>query len=100
MTMHRQDVETFPCPHCGEAVKVGARICRSCGANDECGWNDDDQFGYSDGEYSQDDFDYDDFVANEFPDPTHVSDAGTRKMWLRLVILALLAAMFLGFWAI
>ena len=95
--MRRADAETFPCPNCDEPVIVGARVCRSCGASDDCGWNDENEFGNSDGGYGEDDFDYDDFVANEFPDPTQVSTAETRKMWIRLVIHALLTAMILGY---
>lgn len=54
----------FVCPHCGAELPPDATFCRQCGASEESGWG--DEF---DGDVAtEDEFDYDDFVAREFPD--------------------------------
>jgi hypothetical protein len=54
-------------------LPTNATFCRHCGASDECGWGEEDDpddldlpGGYR--EDDEDDFDYDEFVAREFPD--------------------------------
>jgi len=89
--------EFYSCPHCGEDVSTRAKMCRACGASDDCGWNDDFADGYA-GE-DDDGFDYDDFVAREFPS----QEAGAEKHdrpWLRLVIFAILASLFFSMFSL
>ena len=84
----------FPCPHCGEFVAAGARRCRECGASDEYGWNH-DQLEQND--CGDDDFDYDDYVAREFPghaDPD--SPALMRRDWIVWIIGLLIAALLMS----
>lgn len=50
---------TVPCPHCGGEIAATASSCRHCGSSDQDGWRDDD-IGVDD------DFDYDDFVDENF----------------------------------
>lgn len=89
--MPHSQYDTFPCPFCGADVREGAKVCRSCGATDDCGWNEDNS---DDG--SDDDFDYNDFVAREFPDhPQTASPAAAAPLWMRLVILAILISFLL-----
>ena len=85
----------FPCPHCGEYVPAGARVCRECGASDECGWDvNDDPYRVPPDE---DEFDYDDFVAREFPDHS-AADSPTRLKRARMawIVVALVGALILG----
>ena len=90
MLYHDADNETFYCPHCDAVVKVGARVCRSCGATEDCGWNEEADFDTD----ADDDFDYDDFVAREFPDQADpVSRHSANRPWLPIVILALIVTL-------
>ncbi len=82
---------TYPCPHCGEDVLTTARVCRACGFSDEY---DDRQDDFESD--VADDFDYDDFVAREFPehaDPASAADQ--RQLFIRVVILAIIASFLL-----
>ena len=52
------------CPNCGEQVPAKAKACPACGACEETGWSDDaqaTQLGIP-----SENFDYDDFVKQEF----------------------------------
>lgn len=72
-------------------MKSDARMCRECGATDECGWNDPesaDSFDPFDSGIASDDFDYDEFVAREFP----AESTAKVSPWLGIVILAILAS--------
>lgn len=75
----------FECPHCGEDVPVGAKVCRECGASDDAGWNDDD-FGDS----WHDDYEDPIYKTHDASlDPVSHS-VGNVRFWVRLVILALM----------
>ena len=83
--------ESFACPHCGADVIVGARSCRTCGSDSETGWTEDrgswgaeDAVGYGE----DDDFDYDRFVAEEFP---HQADRTFGPMLKRRALQILIA---------
>ena len=81
----------FPCPHCGRSVPSGAGMCRGCGADKNCGWNDEYESEYS-ADDDGDDFDYDRFVAREFPDHSDGSGASDHHLWVRLVVLVLVVS--------
>lgn len=90
-----QDFRTFLCPHCGESVSAGARVCRNCGASDDSGWNE-SEFDEFDGYRDDEDFDYDEFIASEFPESAPLeSAAAARKSLIRLVILAIVVSLLL-----
>ena len=89
--MAKSENNTFPCPLCGTDVREGAKVCRACGATDDCGWNEDDADSSPD-----DDFDYDDFVAREFPNVEQPSQAAAAPLWVRLVILAIVISFLLS----
>ena len=80
----------FSCPHCGSPVPSDAKICRECGASDDCGWNE-DAFDDHYGEFDEDDFDYDEFVANEFPEQSNRAP----NPWMGAVILAIILSLML-----
>ena len=91
MSPSRKSQTGFECPHCGSFVRSGARVCRECGASDEYGWGDVDLL---EPDYGDDDFDYDEFTAREFPDQAS-SDSPSikKKTFIALIVLALLAAL-------
>ena len=84
---------TFPCPFCGADVREGAKVCRACGASDDCGWNADEDHAHAG---PDDDFDYDEFVAREFANEQPSSAAAAAPMWVRLVILAIVISFLLS----
>ncbi len=80
--MNRQVV---PCPHCGADIDFEASFCRHCGSSDADGWKqdwDDD---------SEDDFDYEEFVEDNFS--PRVTNTQTAVIWrvTALVLLGILA---------
>ena len=83
------DSELVPCPLCGADINANASACRHCGSDIDS-WNDE----YDD----QPDFDYDDFIANEFPDHAagHYTNTQTRPFW-RLVAVILLVLFLFGY---
>ena len=85
--------DDFVCPHCGARVPVGATSCRHCGSDDETGWSESagewEDNVPSSGYGSDDEFDYDGFVAKEFPDQAPVS--GRRRVWTVVVAIVILA---------
>lgn len=84
--------QSFDCPHCGQPVSVHARMCRNCGASDDCGWNEYDAIG----DLGDDDFDYDEFVAREFPDRADASPGDSRDLLFRFVILAIVLSLLIS----
>ena len=92
----------FICPCCGAEVRVGAEFCRECGASDEFGWDEDGHWWDDElptGYRSDDDFDYDEFVAREFPGPA----AGWSKPWVKrtaTVVIVVIVCFFLLVWTL
>jgi hypothetical protein len=52
------------CPNCGAEVPPKARVCATCGADEETGWSEQARLDPLD--LPNEDFDYDDFVKQEF----------------------------------
>jgi uncharacterized membrane protein YvbJ len=66
------------CPVCGEDVARGARACPECGADHNSGWRE-DASAYDALDLPDKDFNYDEFVREEFgsaPKP-----AGVKTIW-------------------
>ncbi len=78
-----------PCPHCGGEIHSGAKFCRHCGSSDSDGWRDDEDY-----DTDVDDFDYDQYVEENFPE--RVTNTQTRPVW-RLVAVILLILFAMGF---
>jgi len=80
------------CPHCGAPVPPKARACPECGADERTGWSDRaeaQRLGLPD-----DEFDYDEFVAEEFgrPAESKIRPRGISWLWW-----AVAAGLVLGF---
>jgi hypothetical protein len=71
------------CGHCGAALPVNAQSCKRCGSSDSDGWSDNAYEGDL-----EEDFDYDEFVENEFSEG-HTSTS-LHPFW-RTVVFVLLA---------
>lgn len=91
------DDDYFVCPHCGADVLEHATFCRECGASDESGWGEEDYAPDVDGSIGyDDDFDYDEFVAREFPSSGDAKNRDQAKQWLvGLVVAALCVSLVL-----
>jgi hypothetical protein len=77
MAKRRQKHEDyFICACCGAEVKVGAPVCRECGASDEFGWDDgywwDDEppTGYASRDEDEEQAEYEEIIAQELPQHT------------------------------
>jgi predicted amidophosphoribosyltransferase len=79
---------TAPCPHCGAEIQLNAKFCRHCGSSESDGWR--DEFD----DYEDDEFDYDEYVAEEFS--TSAANQQTRPMW-RFVSVVLLILFVFGY---
>jgi predicted nucleic acid-binding Zn ribbon protein len=73
----------FHCPVCGEEVKVGARMCPECGADEKTGWNQDylrQDYIYDDLDLPDEEFDYEAFIRKEFGNGSIKKQS--RREWL------------------
>ena len=78
------------CPNCGADVPRNARACPECGADERSGWSEDayaERLGLPD-----DNFNYNEFVKEEFGAAKKVRPRGISWMWW-LVAIGLLLAM-------
>jgi len=76
------------CPVCGEAVPAGALACPECGADHRSGWREDAD-SYAGLDLPDADFNYGEFVANEFGGTS--KPAGLRPIWWIAGIVLLIA---------
>ena len=82
------------CPVCGEDVPRAALACPQCGADHNSGWRDDADV-YDGIGVAEEEFDYDEFVRNEFGSST--KPRGIHTIWwiTAILLLAALAALYL-----
>jgi hypothetical protein len=66
------------CPVCGEDVPPGSLACPECGADHKSGWQE-DAHAYDALDLPGEDFNYDEFVREEFG--TAPKSAGIRTVW-------------------
>lgn len=90
------------CPVCGEDVPRSALACPECGADDRSGWRE-DELAYDGTGSSENDFDYDRFVEEEFGSP--VKPRGLSTFWWVAGIVVILTLAFVlifrgGFWTV
>ena len=79
--------DTTACPHCGGEIRVNDHYCRHCGSSDSDGWRDDF-------ESEDEDFDYEQYVADHFPSSNY--QTSIPRLW-RIVAIVLLLLFLLGF---
>lgn len=79
------------CPVCGDEVPRNALACPQCGADHNSGWKENTYDGL---ELPDDDFDYDEFVKQEFG--SSVRPAGIKPLWwiTALLLIILFAAIY------
>jgi hypothetical protein len=77
------------CPHCGAALRPGARACPACGSDDRTGWRPAEDLDHEAVELPEE-VDYDDFLEREGLAPAR---PGGRRLWIAAV--ALLVALVL-----
>ena len=76
------------CPVCGEAVPTGAKACPECGADHNSGWRDGAGI-YNGLDLPDEEFDYEQFVDEEFGSP--VKPSGTKSIWWITAIVLVVA---------
>ena len=86
------------CPVCGAEPPRGALACPECGACPETGWGE-DSYSSDLGLPDEDDFDYDEFIDEEFGDgKKRATRTGIHIgwRWVAAVMLALILIWMLG----
>ncbi len=75
------------CPHCGAVLAGGANFCRECGSSDTDGWSEEIDTG-------EDDFDYDDYIADEFSESGLNRQTPAIWRWVAVGLIVLLALLY------
>ena len=87
----------FLCEHCGAELRADASFCRECGASEDAGWHTDEDWPDADsptGYQADDDFDYDEFIAREFPSQERRSTRhALKRMFVGIVVIVLCIAL-------
>lgn len=83
------------CPSCGEWVPRKALACDCCGACEKTGWKAESPV-YDGLDLPDEDFDYDQFIENEFGSKSETKTTAREKLW-RWVAAILLVVMILGY---
>ncbi len=86
---------TFDCPACGEEVPVGAKSCPHCGACEKTGWNE-EATRYDGLDLPDEDFDYSEFVKEEFGSPVKPRGIPWRWWVVGIAMVLVLIAVVLG----
>ena len=85
------------CPACGEWVPRKAVACDCCGACELSGWKGDAEV-YDGVDLPEDDFDYDEFIANEFGEGKPKKPAISRLWWWVAILLLISFIWSIGHW--
>lgn len=72
-----------------------AIFCRHCGASESSGWDVEESEHYA--ESFDDDFNYDEFIQNEFPDASPRSKITWRTIVTVIVLLGFVIAMLMSY---
>ena len=82
---HTQQPAPEMCPVCGENVPRGALACPECGADHRSGWKE-DAGAYDSAGLPDEEFDYDEFVAEEFG-TGHKPKGIATTWWIAAIVL-------------
>jgi hypothetical protein len=74
------------CPNCGAEVSPKAKACLVCGAEAQTGWSEEAHYDHLD--LPNKDFDYDDFVKQEFGGEKPIPRGIHWFWWLVTIMLA------------
>ena len=98
MTEKRRTPRRTPeiCPVCGENVPRRALACPQCGADHNSGWREDADT-YDGVDLPDNDFNYDDFVKQEFG--SSLKPAAIKPVWWITAILLIVAFIVIYFYA-
>ena len=98
MTEKRRTPRRTPeiCPVCGEDVPRRALACPGCGADHNSGWREDADT-YDGVDLPEHDFNYDDFVKQEFG--SSLKPAAIKPVWWITAILLIVAFIVIYFYA-
>lgn len=67
------------CPNCGADIPARAKVCPECGADEKTGWS---EAAATQGlDLPDQEFDYDEFVKNEFGEPEKLKPRGIAGIW-------------------
>ena len=96
--MSKRQTQKTPeiCPVCGEDVPARALACPECGADHNSGWREDADT-YDGAGLSDDSFDYEEFVREEFG--TGAKPKGISTIWWVTAIVLILALAAFWFYA-
>ncbi len=83
------------CPNCGAQVPPDAKVCPACGSDEQTGWSDDARTGGLN--LPDTEFNYDEFVKNEFGGKTPVP-RGIRWWWWLVAVALLFGLVYLWVW--
>ena len=76
------------CPVCGEQLQRGLLACPECGADHKSGWRENGD-AYDGVDLPDEDFNYDDFVKQEFG--SQLKPSGSKTVWWITAVLLILA---------
>jgi zinc-ribbon domain len=79
------------CPHCGAEVPRNAKACPECGSDEETGWSEKahgERLGLPD-----DEFDYDEFVKEEFEPEKQIRPRGISWLWWTVAVILVVILM-------
>jgi uncharacterized membrane protein YvbJ len=71
------------CPNCGADLPPKAKSCPECGSDEETGWSEEAQA--ADLGIPEDNFDYNEFVKNEF-EPKGKQKGGLKWYWVAAAV--------------
>ncbi|MCF7708504.1 MAG: hypothetical protein K9N52_06370 [Verrucomicrobia bacterium] len=86
------------CPVCGASVPPKAGVCPGCGSCEETGWSGEAYYDQLD--LPDDEFDYDEFIQNEFGSASMVKPRGIGWFWWIIAVLVALMMFWFFFPAI
>jgi hypothetical protein len=78
------------CSHCGSELPPKAKVCPECGSDENTGWS--DEAYASSLNLPSDDFNYDEFVKNEFAD--RPKPQGISWLWWGVALILVLLFLF------
>ena len=79
------------CPHCGAEVPPKAKACPECGSDEKTGWSEKahaERLGLPD-----DEFDYDEFVKEEFGSEQGARARGISWLWWTVAVILIIIFM-------